>query len=175
MFLYPGIQLHLLFSVSISSDSSFTVTDCSTHHMLTHTNTWLSHTHSNICPVPVFFHFTCTHMQTDVLHASTTKSISRMLHTEQRISTFNSVEVVGLHKMTSGFPSSHHVQQEITMAPHFSPLSCHWQSAFPLGYVISPAGQCVNDVSLVRYGFARSRLQHPRNMSTTTTVPWAVL
>ncbi|KAI4833456.1 hypothetical protein KUCAC02_016355 [Chaenocephalus aceratus] len=43
------------------------------------------------------------------------------------------------------------VSQEMSFLP------CHWQSAFTPGHVISLAGRCVNDISLVRYGFVPQR------------------
>lgn len=51
-------------------------------------------------------------------------------------------------------------------------LTCHWQSAITLGHVILLAGQCVNNLSLLRYGFVGRWLQCPCNTSTETNVQW---
>lgn len=77
--------------------------------------------------------------------------------------------------MTSDFQSSHLVQQEIIMALFFPPLPCHWQSALTLGHMISPVSQCVNDISLVRYGFVGCRFQCASNPSRANNVQCAVV
>lgn len=154
MLLHQRIQWSPLFSVSISTGSSLSLTHYSTHSR-TPTPDWFT------LIVTLALSFTCSHTHAN-WHVACSATIVRT-HMWKRLQSAGFL-ILTQAVVRSGWPPQYDLwllifapctAGDYSGTPFFLP--CHCQSAFTPGHVISPAGQCVNDIVRVRYGFCRTQ------------------